>query len=78
MKRSSSLLSLCSACALLALGACETPRDVSPETGMLVGAGGGALAGAAVGDGGVILPALGAIGGAVVGEEVAERDPVFD
>ena len=66
------------AAAALALAACETPQDPTPRTGALVGAGTGALAGAALGDGGVILPALGAVGGAVVGEEAAESDPVFD
>lgn len=64
--------------AALALAACETPRDPTPRTGALVGAGTGALAGAALGDGGVILPALGAVGGAIVGEEAAERDAIFD
>jgi outer membrane lipoprotein SlyB len=52
--------------------------DVSERTGTLAGAAGGALAGSAIGDGGLIAPALGAVGGAVIGEEVAENDPVFD
>ena len=44
----------------------------------MLGAAGGATAGAVLGDGGIIAPALGAIGGAVVGAEAAESDPDFE
>lgn len=64
--------------AAIALSACASTPDLSSDSGTLIGAGSGALAGAILGDGGVILPALGAVGGAVIGEEVAEGDPIFD
>lgn len=75
---SAALRATLAAAAMLALAGCETPDNISPQTGTLIGAGSGALAGAAIGDGGIILPALGAVAGAVIGEEAAERDPIFD
>lgn len=63
--------------AVLTLQGCQTPTTLTEQQGTLAGAGTGALAGAAVSDG-LIVPAVSAIGGAVVGEEVAEDDPIFD
>lgn len=65
------------AAALLVTG-CANLDDPTPDQGLLIGAGSGALVGAAIGDGGVIAPVIGAVGGAVLGKELAERDPLFD
>ncbi|MCD6680989.1 MAG: complement resistance protein TraT [Burkholderiaceae bacterium] len=64
------------AAALLATG-CANLDDPTPQQGLLIGAGTGALLGAATSSG-VIAPVIGAVGGAVVGEELAERDPLLD
>jgi len=58
----------------LALAGCGTTGNLSTEEGRLAGAGAGALIGA-VASGGVLLPALGAVGGAIVGEQFADPEP---
>lgn len=63
--------------ALLALSGCGHLDGLSSTQGQLLGAGTGALAGALASDG-VIAPVLGAVGGAILGEELAERDPLVD
>ena len=63
---------------MLVSGCSSMPEDFSSDQGILIGAAGGAATGALLGDGGIILPALGAVGGAVIGEEAAENDPLFD
>lgn len=47
---------------------------MDPDRAALIGVGTGALTGTAIGDGGVILPGI----GAVVGEEAAERNLIVD
>jgi hypothetical protein len=65
--------------ALLAMAGCGSlPENIDENEAALLGAAGGATAGAVVGDGGIIAPALGALGGVVVAEEAAENDSTFD
>ncbi len=63
--------------AMLALGGCGHLDGLSSRQGQLLGAGTGALAGATTSDG-LIAPVIGAVAGAVVGEELSERDPLLD
>jgi hypothetical protein len=64
--------------AIAILGGCSGTGDISQDEGQLIGAAGGAAAGATLGDGGIIAPAIGAIGGAVIGEEASDDDPLFE
>lgn len=63
------------AAAVFGLAGCGSlPDNIDEGEASLLGAAGGATAGAVLGDGGIIAPALGAIGGVVVAEEAAEND----
>jgi hypothetical protein len=64
---------------LLALAGCGSlPENIDENEAQVLGAVGGATAGAILGDGGIIAPAAGALGGVVIGEEAAENDETFD
>lgn len=66
------------AAGMLLTGCGSLPENIDENEAQVLGAAGGATAGVLLGDGGIIAPALGAIGGAVIGEEAAESDPDFD
>lgn len=65
------------AAVLLALAGCGSLDGLTDTQGTLAGAGAGALLGTVVSDG-AIAPVIGAVGGAVLGEELAENDPILD
>jgi hypothetical protein len=60
------------AAAATLLGGCA--GGIDEDTGRLAGAAGGAAVGSTIGDGGIIAPAVGAVGGAIAGEELAEDE----